>query len=357
MSRKLASRSTHGCWTCRLRKKKCDEDHPSCLRCTSLHINCDGYGPRPYWMDRGDLQRTQARFIARIIAQARATMREKGAPSTWQTMNHSLTTLVTNTMEPSPTYLTHEAFLQRGNFQLCGTNPASAEHLWSTELTRLLYDQSVGTNPSDQSSSFTHTLTTSISPIHEENSLRDAVEDVSNSNIPTSSETNVSTMELLYDPVLSLSEFSGYSSEADWSLPTQRTSRSSSIGLTSPSTGLRSPIVHGDVEDILLMHYFDQVFYIHCPFYSPSNREGRGWLFSVLKRGKSAYHAALALSEFHHSIPTQTGLATAKGEYYQLAIQELQTNLTQSFKRSGTPRLSSSVESLTTILHLLFYEV
>ncbi|KAH7309054.1 fungal-specific transcription factor domain-containing protein [Stachybotrys elegans] len=47
-------RSKHGCWTCRLRKKKCDEERPCCKACKSLTITCHGYGPRPSWMSNAD---------------------------------------------------------------------------------------------------------------------------------------------------------------------------------------------------------------------------------------------------------------------------------------------------------------
>ena len=43
-------RSTKGCWSCRLRKKKCDERHPVCVACASLNITCYGYGQKPGWM-------------------------------------------------------------------------------------------------------------------------------------------------------------------------------------------------------------------------------------------------------------------------------------------------------------------
>jgi hypothetical protein len=36
-----------GCVTCKIRKVKCDEGQPSCLRCTSTGRKCDGYGPIP----------------------------------------------------------------------------------------------------------------------------------------------------------------------------------------------------------------------------------------------------------------------------------------------------------------------
>ncbi|KAI0342709.1 hypothetical protein BDW22DRAFT_141097 [Trametopsis cervina] len=43
-----------GCWTCRVRRKKCDEEHvdgDSCKTCRRLGIKCLGWGPRrPDWM-------------------------------------------------------------------------------------------------------------------------------------------------------------------------------------------------------------------------------------------------------------------------------------------------------------------
>ena len=44
------SRTTTGCYTCRLRKKKCDEQKPFCLTCCSREIMCYGYGSKPEWM-------------------------------------------------------------------------------------------------------------------------------------------------------------------------------------------------------------------------------------------------------------------------------------------------------------------
>jgi hypothetical protein len=44
------SRTRTGCYTCRLRKKKCDEQKPDCLNCRSREIVCYGYGAKPDWM-------------------------------------------------------------------------------------------------------------------------------------------------------------------------------------------------------------------------------------------------------------------------------------------------------------------
>ena len=134
---------------------------------------------------------------------------------------------------------------------------------------------------------------------------------------------------------------------------------------TSNSTALSQSILCADAGDILFMHYLDQVFHIQYPFYQSPIRQERGWLFSILMRVKSAYHAALALSEHHrHSIlPQNSGFANspsslrAKGGHYDLALREIQLFIGQSHMWTGTTGLVRSIEALTCILQLLFWEV
>ena len=60
---KTGQRSKAGCWTCKLRKKKCDETHPQCSTCQSLKIDCYGYANRPSWMDGGAQERKIVRDL------------------------------------------------------------------------------------------------------------------------------------------------------------------------------------------------------------------------------------------------------------------------------------------------------
>lgn len=46
---KKITRSRTGCWTCRERRKKCDEKRPSCTPCIRKSLKCSGYGPRLKW--------------------------------------------------------------------------------------------------------------------------------------------------------------------------------------------------------------------------------------------------------------------------------------------------------------------
>lgn len=60
-------RSFSGCWTCRLRRKKCDEQRPICQACASLQIDCYTENSKPKWMDGGSRQEKMLQHIkARI---------------------------------------------------------------------------------------------------------------------------------------------------------------------------------------------------------------------------------------------------------------------------------------------------
>lgn len=47
--KRVRTRTRTGCWTCRARRKKCDECHPHCKTCTDLALNCEGYEVRLKW--------------------------------------------------------------------------------------------------------------------------------------------------------------------------------------------------------------------------------------------------------------------------------------------------------------------
>lgn len=47
MARKGSHKVKTGCYTCKKRKVKCDEEKPHCARCIKTGRKCDGYGPPP----------------------------------------------------------------------------------------------------------------------------------------------------------------------------------------------------------------------------------------------------------------------------------------------------------------------
>jgi hypothetical protein len=68
-------RSKQGCWTCRLRKKKCDERRPLCSTCETLLITCYGFSAKPDWMNDSEKERAVANSLKEIV---KHTSRRKG---------------------------------------------------------------------------------------------------------------------------------------------------------------------------------------------------------------------------------------------------------------------------------------
>src|SRR4051794_34348167 len=72
-----AKKSFNGCWTCKLRRKKCDEQHPVCDNCSSLHIVCHYHDEKPEWMDGGVKQEEMSERLKREVKE-NAIYRRRG---------------------------------------------------------------------------------------------------------------------------------------------------------------------------------------------------------------------------------------------------------------------------------------
>ncbi|XPT02080.1 DNA-binding transcriptional regulator ume6 [Ascochyta lentis] len=72
---KMHRRSRTGCFTCRLRRKKCDEGKHSCRACKHLGLKCEY--KRPVWWSNNDQRRNQKEVIKNIIK--RTKLNEKTA--------------------------------------------------------------------------------------------------------------------------------------------------------------------------------------------------------------------------------------------------------------------------------------
>ncbi|KAJ3739273.1 fungal-specific transcription factor domain-containing protein [Lentinula detonsa] len=94
--------SKGGCWTCRLRRKKCDEQREgdSCRTCIRLTIECLGWGPkRPEWMrDKQAVEAYKADIKAQLTraglirGQPRSSMLQAQAATAGPTRTRSMTT-------------------------------------------------------------------------------------------------------------------------------------------------------------------------------------------------------------------------------------------------------------------------
>ena len=62
-------RTSDGCWTCRIRRKKCNLRRPVCDVCAALKITCHFGEDKPHWMDGGPRQEEMAELIRREVRQ------------------------------------------------------------------------------------------------------------------------------------------------------------------------------------------------------------------------------------------------------------------------------------------------
>ncbi|KAI0855297.1 fungal-specific transcription factor domain-containing protein [Xylaria cubensis] len=70
-------RSSQGCWTCRLRRKKCDEARPVCGTCAGLEISCYYSDTKPEWMDGGVREKQMADELKVMVKKKANERRER----------------------------------------------------------------------------------------------------------------------------------------------------------------------------------------------------------------------------------------------------------------------------------------
>ncbi|KAI1259925.1 fungal-specific transcription factor domain-containing protein [Xylariaceae sp. FL1019] len=70
-------RSSQGCWTCRLRRKKCDEIKPICTICNTLEISCFYSDKKPDWLDGGVGEKQMTDDLKAMVKQKANERRER----------------------------------------------------------------------------------------------------------------------------------------------------------------------------------------------------------------------------------------------------------------------------------------
>ncbi|KAG9242035.1 fungal-specific transcription factor domain-containing protein [Calycina marina] len=304
----LQIRSTRGCWTCRLRKKKCDEVQPQCQRCTAVNITCY-YGTKPDWYEDAALGKKELERIKSIISvsanRKRAAFREKSK----RMVEAAPKRLITQ----SPSY---------------ATDPDVAGVTYEHELVEISYDDQVDFEQAQEvDSGFNNEL-----PLFPNTTPPDSAR---------------------YDP--DNARFANTTSPIE-------------VKLQCPSMTKNKPKELGLNEANLMMHYLDNVFYTQFRFFKPSIKAGsRGWLLSLLNRTKPLYHAALCLSAFHQqSLLSREDADQAQTNYlhqlelhHNLALEELQLFIhdhTESERCQGNG-FGGKVQILACMVQLISFEL
>lgn len=354
-----------------------------------LELDCHGYGPKPGWMDKGVLEREQALKVKRIISQTKSRKRQRQLPRTpahlpstvegtsmmqggasplHQPQFHISERDINTSHEESWSGSFYDTTLQTAFFGSQRGTPLLKQRM-SDVATDISNAYTESTSRLFESSERVSALMPAASGVHESNGRSCLEVCRENGDLETNVEVLVSSSERKSSSFYGdsyLSRESIFSKQVGSSSFLQTNCSSTSGAMrhhTSWPVTVNESISRGYIEDTLFMYYLDKVFYIQYPFYHSSNHQGKGWLFSIHRRVKSAYYAALALSEYHQlsTLPQQSGHCLShlreNCRNYDLALREMRCNLAQSHTWGKALSLFRAVETLTCILQLLFWEI
>ncbi|KAG5939429.1 hypothetical protein E4U53_007806 [Claviceps sorghi] len=297
-------RSKQGCWTCRLRKKKCDEGRPQCSSCESLRITCHGYGPKPQWMDSGEREQAMIEDFKRRI---RTTARQK-----------------------------------RPKSPLAARRPDRRQHRPQQPVLIAMRpevpDSVMGNHDKDSSDGSR------------------AGDGAGAGTIIHSSATSDTSAAPFQHSSASASPATRPSSSEGWRPDSEASSsrHSSSLGV--------APV--NPRESMLLMHFLDQVIPAQYPLYRPQPLDGgRGWLLSLLLHSKSLFHGALALSSYHRLIsilagarPACRALAAARHQQHlESCLREVRWTM-QEMTRDNASAPDFAAGTLMSVVQLVLSE-
>ncbi|KAF7948554.1 uncharacterized protein EAE97_003965 [Botrytis byssoidea] len=274
-------RSLKGCWTCRVRKRKCDEKVPICSACGSLELECHGYEEQPIWMDRGSKQKAEAIKIKQMVA------------------------------DLSSTFVTTPTTTQR--------------HSWGLEA---VFPYSAASSHSDGSD-------------HEFAPLNDTLSDFLPSDLFFPESQALShEIELLHSngytfecDLLSPPNIQLQTNKVAWPQPAKVPELMSGSGHSSSQKNhpviFNKPALAIDKlgDATILAYYFEKVFnwqFLSCQSHSSAFNQGHiMWLVS---KSQPLCHATLALSSSHKYLQTNTTIDEHTPQY-DVAIKELHTEL------------------------------
>ena len=323
-----AGRSIRGCWTCRARRKKCDEIRPACHNCDSLELICAGYGPKPDWMDASTQEKQRAEEFKLAVREFyhRKRLRRVSRIQVSEAGHHEMPpafNLQTNTINSSHSQSFDLRFRSMTN-----------------EITR-----KVTIDTFDNNSSASHADIVEWSALDSEVFGNKAKQSIKSCN----SDQNYCEIRQQFQSLQNS--------------PRGATRKSTTV----PETWYNTCLLPDDLttsEAYLLMHYLDHVFYLQFPFYRPSVADsGRGWLLSLLTQTKPMYHAALGLSALHlQTLKEKSMMVRGNVNYDTLprylapALQGLQQYV-MDFRTTHDSSIPKMIEILACIFMLISIEV
>lgn len=316
-----AQRSKTGCWTCRLRRKKCNEGGLPCTNCESRGVFCHGYGPKPPWKDRGEKEKEQASRLRLQPRQRRSGSKNLsgGIPSQCSARNASNDNSdhdpeITAPWIPSPSQSDlslsslsssqdRQAFEFLDSLVMFGsldTPESSKNDLWlsSSSAEALVGFDDIQPTAGSQRSD------------HPD----DAIGFPSDSwPGPNPAEVPISTLAELQPPMdgrrldpldsdnnppPSLNSAETLDTLADFRHPARDPQPRPTIGLPTAAAAQVFDVDEREVE--LVMHFIGETFAIQHTSYRAASTMQRSWLLLLLMRSPTFYYASLSMSAYHY---------------------------------------------------------
>ncbi|KAI0303579.1 fungal-specific transcription factor domain-containing protein [Multifurca ochricompacta] len=136
LQRSVSTAGRGGCWTCRLRRKKCDEQREegdSCRTCRRLQLNCLGWGPRrPDWMrDKEAVQTYKMEIKAHLLRLGLIRGQPRTSLSAASSTPQNGSSLVSTTNSAAAI---NRARSERGSFQFSFDDPQPQQQQQQQQL-------------------------------------------------------------------------------------------------------------------------------------------------------------------------------------------------------------------------------
>ncbi|WYZ44495.1 hypothetical protein EsH8_VII_000931 [Colletotrichum jinshuiense] len=311
MSSSAKIRSSEGCWTCRLRRKKCDEARPVCEGCAQLEITCHYSETKPDWMDGGERQKEMADHLKKQVKIQANNRRER-------------------------------KYLQ--GLDVEGRDDSDDDHV--PPVPALSADDGSSSKATDSNSPSTvnDTPGDSSSPGFHMDSVKSSIHEIAPGSSPN--QIRHQTPEAVVH------------SRPSPAPPAAKTA----FDFNTP------PPFADDSNLSFIMIYLDYVFPFLFPFYKPALLEGgRGWLLNVLNHNKALYHTALGLSSHFFGVvlngaqvehtPCRMKSVASLQHQLDLAIKELRADMARINEGGVQDQLSQGCRVLESIVQLLIFDV
>ncbi|KAB5545729.1 fungal-specific transcription factor domain-containing protein [Coniochaeta sp. 2T2.1] len=269
-----------GCWTCRIRRKRCDETQPICRVCRTLHIDCVYAERKPEWMDSGRKQKDRMETIKAQVKENASHRRER---QVLQSMDE-------------PFIITSGRDFKASSVQRQNATTAIDEDRQVLEV-----EGEVGLPDGDRDQVIMGVdetvVTVDRAEIEHEPSLTQAIW-LDAATIPGLGPPRTS-------PVSS-SSLSALSTLVDaGATQSRRTGSAKPEALSFPPSDheLSSLYLGRETETEFLMMWLDYVFPFIYPFYRPPMLEsGRHWVLNLLRTNQVAFHTAVSLGSYFFTI-------------------------------------------------------